>query len=79
MPRSVSFCYEYIDRNLTHLATDDGQYHRSHELSHELRLRLVGRSIDEIIEAGLHEFLSDCSCIGHELGTSIEHDYRFDR
>ena len=77
MPRSLLFCYERIDRNLEHLAADYAQQHQSHELSRNLRLRLAGRSIDDIIELGLHEFLSECIRAGNELGISVEHDYRF--
>jgi uncharacterized alpha-E superfamily protein len=77
MPRSLSFCYDRIDRNLVHLATDYAQQHRCHELSHDLRLRLSGRSIDSIIDDGLHEFLSDCIRASNELGAQIERDYRF--
>ncbi len=77
VPRSLAFCYGKIDGNLVHLATNYGQQHRSHELSHDLRLRLSGRTIDEIIDDGLHEFLTDCIRAGNELGAQIERDYRF--
>ena len=77
MPRSLAFCYDKIDRNLVHLASDYAQQHRCHELSHDLRLRLAGRSIDTIIDDGLHEFLSDCIAASNDLGAQIERDYRF--
>lgn len=77
MPRSLAFCYRKIDDNLGHLASEYGEHHRSHELSHDLRLRLTGRSIESIFDAGLHEFLGDCIRSTNRLGQSIEHDFRF--
>ncbi len=77
MPRSLVFCYGKIDQNLGHLASTYGEHHRCHELSHDLRLRLTGRSIESIFDGGLHEFLGDCIASTNTLGGAIERDYRF--
>ena len=77
MPRSLVFCYAKIDQNLGHLASTYGEHHRCHELSHDLRLRLTGRSIESIFDGGLHEFLGDCIASTNTLGGAIERDYRF--
>ena len=39
--------------------------------------RLTDRSIDEIFESGLHEFIQDFIRDNNVLGRQIERDYRF--
>lgn len=77
LPRSLVFCYRKIDENLGYLAADYGEHHHCHELSHDLLLRLTGRTIGSIFDDGLHEFLGDCIRATNALGNAIERDYRF--
>lgn len=77
MPRSLAFCVSKIRTNLDYLKNDYGLELPSHTRVEALKNKLTGTTIDDIIEHGLHEFLtgfiSDCS----GLGQQIEIDYRF--
>jgi uncharacterized alpha-E superfamily protein len=77
MPRSLAFCFMKIDANLSYLVGDYGTRHICHDLSHELLQTVANRSIDQIFDQGLHEFLDDCIRCTNELGAQIEKDYRF--
>lgn len=77
MPRSLSFCYEKISDNLGYLQREyDGEFASVSEATRILE-RIRGRTIDEIFEFGLHEFLAEFIVANHALGSQIETDFRF--
>lgn len=77
MPRSLAFSFMKIDDNLNYLAGRYTQRHLSHDLSHELLMRVSNCSIESIFDFGLHEFLDECIERTADVGRQIEKDYRF--
>jgi len=76
-PRSLAFCSAKIVDNLNHLASDYGDRHLCHELAYATYERLLRGGIQDIFDAGLHEFLEDFIQSNSVLGGQIERDYRF--
>jgi uncharacterized alpha-E superfamily protein len=73
MPRSLAACLEEIDHALSLL---DGQNdHTVKRLSAELQARLVHGDIEEIFNAGLHEYLTEFLRDIGELGYRIQRAY----
>ena len=77
MPRSIAFCFNKIHDNLAYLAQSYGTTHPSHDLADRLRSSISDRTIDAIIEEGLHEFLQRSIAGTTALANQIETDYRF--
>lgn len=77
MPRSLAFCYRMISEHLNALAAAYGTRHPSHDLVDRTFARLRVGSIKEIIDSGLHEFLTDFVRDNNRLGEQIALDYRF--
>jgi len=77
MPRSLAFSYFKIQANLGYLANDYGVVHPSHECAEDLVALVDGRSIDSILDEGLHEFLGRCIVSTNRVASQIELDYRF--
>ena len=79
MPRSLAYSINAIVANLGYLADDYGDRHVSHGMAEELNQSVTDRSIPDIFEIGLHEFLqTTINGIG-SLGKQIAVDYRFTR
>ncbi len=77
MPRSLAFCYGQVADNLGYLEADYGERHKCHDMAQEIRLGLKNRSIDTIIEEGLHENIETFIRRNAELAMQIQTDYRF--
>ena len=77
MPRSLAFCYDELIACLADLEKDYGDRRPSHDLASALEASLTGRSIDDIIESGLHEFIREFLRNNAALASRIETDYRF--
>lgn len=77
MPRSLAFCYRFINEHLELLAEDYGQRHACHETAHKTRSLLKAGSIKDIFDSGLHEFLVDFIRDNTRLGDEIAADYSF--
>lgn len=77
MPRSLAFCYSKIMDNFTHLSKDYGIRRPCFDQANMVLTRLTSRSIEEIIESGLHEFIQEFIRDNNALGVQIEKDYRF--
>jgi uncharacterized alpha-E superfamily protein len=77
LPRSLAFCSAKIVNNLGHLAADYGDRHVSHDLADGMHERLKKCTIQEIFDAGLHEFILEFIRSNNALGAQIERDYRF--
>jgi uncharacterized alpha-E superfamily protein len=78
MPRSLAFCYHNIDVNLGYLERDYGLKTEACVQAQFTKGTLTGRSIGQIIEVGLHEFLSDFIDQNNRLGSAIAESYNFD-
>lgn len=77
LPRSLAFCYAKIADNLGYLEADYGNRPHSHTMADACFHRFQNRSIDEIVDEGLHEFLAGFIADNQALGVQIERDYRF--
>ncbi|WAT17792.1 alpha-E domain-containing protein [Aurantiacibacter sp. MUD11] len=76
-PRSLVFCYGCMRENLAELAQLHGAEGTSHELMREADLRLAGKSVEDIFDQGLHEFLLEFIAGNQALAGAIAQDYRF--
>ena len=76
-PRSLRFCVDKLDSNLRYLAEELGHEGRSHELVRDAAKELRETSVDQIIEAGLHEFVLAAMRRAAEVSDAIAADYRF--
>ncbi len=76
MPRSLVSCYDGIVRHLDALAeSGGGQRGECHRIAGELYARLRYGRIQDIFEAGLHEFLTDFTERSALLGDEISSFY----
>ena len=71
MPRSLRSCYDRVVRDLDHLAEAYGKRGECHRLAGEMQTRLRDGEIAEIMNAGLHEFLTDFIERSAVLGDAI--------
>jgi uncharacterized alpha-E superfamily protein len=76
-PRSLAFCYGTMRENLAALARLHGHEGRAHELMRQADQALTGKAIDEIFEAGLHQFLGAFIVRNREVASAIAEQYRF--
>lgn len=77
LPRSLVFCVEKV---LSHLGQLDMAYNQtsdSHNHAFELLKKMSNKTIDEIFETGLHEFITCFLRDNNALASCIEADYRF--
>ncbi|MCQ2003501.1 alpha-E domain-containing protein [Rhizobium sp. NRK18] len=77
MPRSLAYCYEKLCSNLNYLALSVGDRHPAHSTAEAMRNQLRTKSIAEIMDQGLHEFLDDFITQNNQLGMEISSAYRF--
>jgi uncharacterized alpha-E superfamily protein len=77
MPRSLAFCYEKINSNLTYLEREYGKRHAAHETAAAILERLRAGEIRAIMDAGLHEFLQDFIGQNSRVAAEIAEAYRF--
>lgn len=77
MPRSLIFCAKKIADNLRYLQSDSGDDQESGEMAQSLYTDLQRRSIEDIFERGLHEFIEDFIARTSALALQVERDYRF--
>lgn len=76
-PRSLVFCYCAARENLAELARLHGAGGEAHRCMRDADLRLNGRTVEDVFEQGLHEFLIQFIVGNQELANAISTDYRF--
>ena len=76
-PRSLAFCYDKLRSNLASLAREYGHETSVHELMRNAGARLHQTSIEEVVEYGLHEFISEFIAGTQQIANAISTDYRF--
>jgi len=76
-PRSLHFCIDKIRSNLRGLAHEYGHETGAHELLRDLGTRFHDATIESIIEAGLHEFITGFIASNQQVAQAIEREYRF--
>lgn len=77
MPRSLAYCYEKIVSNLGYLAKEYDEHHAAHDTAASIRSSLQTRTIRDIMDQGLHEFLEAFVSRNNQLGQEISEGYRF--
>ena len=76
-PRSLRFCVDKLESNLRSLAEEYGEEVESHGMVREAARELREAEVDEIIEQGLHQFISAAINQGARISNSIAEDFRF--
>lgn len=77
LPRSLAYCSRQLVSNLDYLSYDYGERSDSAAMAEDLNARLKSRTIRQIFDEGLHEFLTEVIGATARLGRQIESDYRF--
>ncbi len=77
LPRSLAFCYDKINANLSYLVDDYDMRADCHDKAEAIETRLKEHSIDTIFDVGLHEFIETFLIDNSDLGRQIERDYGF--
>ncbi len=77
MPRSLAYCYSGIVENLENLVAEYGFEPPSTAQAVAAHRSLGERSMDEIFNGGLHEFIGAFIRGNTDLAAAIEADYRF--
>jgi len=75
MPRSLANCYENLVQNLDRIAGAYGRQGNSQRHARMVRARLQNSRIEEIFQAGLHEFIDEFVENNNQLGTAIAQQY----
>src|SRR5690606_35911153 len=76
-PRSLAFCYAALRENLAALARLHGGEGPAHELMRRADQQLTGKTIDEIFDLGLHQFLGQFIVSNRAVSDAIAEQYRF--
>ena len=76
-PRSLTFCYGAMRENLAALARLHGHEGEAHLLLREADVDLAEKTVEQIFEYGLHEFLLGFINANREIADAIARDYRF--
>ena len=76
-PRSLAYCHTALREHLASLARIHGNEGRCNELMREADINLSDKTIDEVFDQGLHQFLLDFTAANSAIGQAIAEDYRF--
>jgi len=75
MPRSLAACYDVLARNLDEIAGAYGRQGPSQRLARATLAKLTNRSISDIFQAGLHEFITEFISDNNRLGGAVTEQY----
>jgi uncharacterized alpha-E superfamily protein len=76
-PRSLAFTYVALRENLTDLARMHGCEGPVHALMRDAGQQLTGKTVEEIFDRGLHEFLVEFIRRNQAVANAISEQYRF--
>ncbi|MEW4447444.1 alpha-E domain-containing protein [Qipengyuania sp. JC766] len=76
-PRSLAFCHSALRANLAALARIHGAEGHSNALMREADMQMNDRTIEQVFEQGLHEFLLEFLNRNAAIAAAIAEDYRF--
>ncbi len=76
-PRSLTFCYGAMRENLAALARLHGNEGEAHLLLRDADQDLSNRTVEQIFDHGLHEFLLGFINTNREIADAIAREYRF--
>jgi len=77
MPRSLVFCYNWINRSLMDLAQDYGETWPCHDTANRTDMMLKGADMERIFQSGLHEFLTNFIVDNNRLTSEVASAYNF--
>ena len=75
MPRSLASCYDVIVRHVELLAEAYGKRGPSQRKAHAVQARLNDLNIDDIIQSGLHEFITGFLADNAEAASAVAEQY----
>lgn len=75
MPRSIASCYENVTRYMDMLARNYGRQGPSQRQARATFSRLTNAHIDDVFQAGLHDWISEFMAENNRLGNSIREQY----
>ncbi len=75
LPRSLAACYDNILDALDELASVYGRQGPAQRLARKTRMSLENSSVDDVFQAGLHEFLTDFISDNNQVGGAISEQY----
>ena len=76
-PRSLAFCHSALRAELAALARLHGREGHANELMREADTHLANRTVDDIFEQGLHQFLLAFMARNNAVAEAVAADYRF--
>jgi uncharacterized alpha-E superfamily protein len=76
-PRSLLHCLDELQHHLGRLISSHGASTSAHSLVTRLRDELAAASIEDVLDEGLHEFLTRHIDENAQLGAAIANDYLF--
>lgn len=76
-PRSLVFCNNQMRDNLTDLARMHGSEGSASELMRESYMKLSGKTVEDMFDQGLHQFLLEFISDNQGIAAAISEDYRF--
>lgn len=77
MPRSLAYCYDWINESLSELTLRYGERPMSCDMAQGSHDLLEAGTMHQIFVSGLHEFLSDMIARNNALGAQLAADYHF--
>jgi uncharacterized alpha-E superfamily protein len=75
MPRSLAACYNALSRHLDDIAHRYGTTGNAQRVARAAHARLANRTIEDIFQHGLHEFLEEFIAENSRLGIAITNQY----
>jgi uncharacterized alpha-E superfamily protein len=75
MPRSLASCYENMVHNLDRIGAAYGQQGPAQRQARNIRTKLQNTRMEDIFQAGLHEFIGGFITDNNRLGTAITQQY----
>ena len=75
MPRSLASCYANLVRFCDLIATAYGRQGHAQRKARAIRTRLQNSRMDEIFQAGLHEFITEFITDNNALGAAVNSQY----
>jgi len=75
MPRSLASCYENLVQNLDRIGRAYGRQGSAQRQARTIRARLENSRIEDIFQAGLHEFLGEFITSNNQVGAAVTHQY----
>ena len=77
MPRSLRFCYDWLDDTIRGLSNHYGEEPPAAAMIAETRAMLRDTSLDAVFQGGLHEFLTSFIARNIKVTEALSADYNF--